>query len=127
MRHLMVEDEGDEGVDDAEDDQTVDVEGIGTGAGNHGADGEAGIAADGKGPHSLSLAVAGDVIDHAGRFGMIDGRAEAAEHGAEEYEPVVLRKGQHRQAEAAEDGAERSEPGLGHLVGIITENRLGNR
>ena len=125
MRHLVIEDEGDDCIDDAEDDQTMDVEGIGTGAGYHGADGEAGIAADGESPQGLSLAVAGDVIDHTGRFGVIDGRTEAAEHGTEEDEPIILSKGQQCQAEAAEDGAERCEPGLRHLIGVIAENRLG--
>lgn len=58
---------------------------------------------------------------------MINRGAEAAEHGAEEDEPVIVRNSQQGNADAAEDRPERDEPGLGYLVGIIAENGLGNR
>lgn len=49
MRHTVVDDEGQDGVDDAEDGKTADVKGIGTGTGDDRSYGKAGIAADGKG------------------------------------------------------------------------------
>lgn len=104
VRHAAVDDEGQDGIDDAEDGQSPDVKGVGTGAGDDRSYGKAGIAADGKGSQGLAFLIAGDVIDHAGCFGMIDGGAEAAEHGEEEDKPVVLGKAQEGQADPAEDG-----------------------
>ena len=55
LRHEMINQRGDDEVDEAEYDQPVNVEGIGAEAGDDGPDGKAGVAADGKAAHSLSF------------------------------------------------------------------------
>ena len=92
MGHAVIDDEGQDGIDDAEDGKTSDIEGIGAGTGDDRSYGKTGVAADGKGSQGFSFLVTGDVVDHAGCFGMVDGGTEAAEHGEEEDEPVVLGK-----------------------------------
>lgn len=104
MRHAVVDDEGQDGIDDAEDGQPPDVKGIGAGTGDDRSYGKAGVAADGKGSHGLAFLIAGDVVDHAGCFRMVDRRTETAEHGKEKDEPVILGKAQEGQADPAEDG-----------------------
>ena len=122
--HSMIEDGGDDQIDYAVEDQTVDVKGIGTEAGYHGADGKTGIATDRKAAQSLSFERAGDAVDHAGCFGMEQAAAEAAHHGTEQDDPVIGRKGQCRQGQAAEDRSERDQPGLGNPVRIVSDERL---
>lgn len=92
MGHAVIDDEGQDGIDDAEDGKTSDIEGIGAGTGDDRSYGKTGVAADGKGSQGFSFLVTGDVVDHAGCFGMVDGGTEAAEHGEEKDEPVVLGK-----------------------------------
>ena len=55
LRHEMINQRSDDEVDKAENDQSINVEGIGAEAGNDGADGKAGVAADGKASHSLAF------------------------------------------------------------------------
>ena len=55
LRHEIINQCGNDEVDKAEYDQSVNVEGIGAEAGDDGADGKAGVAADGKASHSLAF------------------------------------------------------------------------
>ena len=102
----------------------MDVKGIGTEPGYHRADGKTGIAADGKAAQSLSFERTGDAVDHTGGFGMEQTASQAADHGTEQDDPVIGRKGQGRQRQAAQHGTKRDQPGLGNPVGIVADERL---
>ena len=97
---------------------------VGTETGDDRADGKTGITADGKAAQSLSFQFSGNFVDGARRFRMVNGRAEAAEHTAEKYQPVVIRETEQCNADTANQRAERNEPRFGYLVGIVAENGL---